>query len=445
MLSKTISGNETGKEVPSGPMTADSIFRKVFLRIIPLLMACFLIAYLDRINVGFAKLQMQSELKLSDTVYGLGAGIFFIGYLIFEVPSNILLARIGARKTITRIMICWGIVGALMSVISTANQFYILRFLLGAFEAGFFPGVIYYLTTWFPSTRRAHILGLFMTGFPIAGMIGGPISGWVMSHLDGAQGLAGWQWLYIVESVPAILFGLVIWFGLSDSFEHAKWLNTVEREILRNELLADRGLRRSNGASLRTYLRDPMMWLICFAYFTFICGTYTLSFWLPSMLKEAGVKSVEEIGWLTAIPFGIAAVGMVLICRSSDYFLERRWHGAVCAMVGAISLSMLPMLTHSLALVVFALTIASITVFTSIPLVWSIASDYFSGTEGAATTIAFVNCVALVGGFISPFAIGWLKDLTGSMNSGLFLMTGLLALGSITMLALRDKSSALRG
>lgn len=421
------------------PGDADhALYLKVALRLVPLLIVCYVVAYLDRINVGFAKLQMQDALGFSDAVYGLGAGIFFIGYFLFEVPSNLLLQRIGARKTITRIMVLWGFTGCAMATVSSPTAFYLLRFLLGVFEAGFFPGVVYYLSQWFPRHRRGQMLGLFMTGFPIAGMIGGPVSGWAMSHLGGVAGLAGWQWLYIVEAAPAVLLGAVTWFTLSDDIGRARWLTEPERDTLRRALRVDGQERGAeHTGKLRQVIGDPKVYLMSFAYFTFICGTYALSFWLPTVLKSAGVTSVERIGWLSAIPYGIAAVGMVLICRHSDRKLERRWHGALAAFVGAIALSLLPLLAHDLTTTIVLLTIASTTVFVTIPLLWSLASDYFAGSAAAAAAIAFVNSLGLLGGFASPFAMGWLKTLSGSLNSGLYLMTSLLALGACGMLAMR--------
>ncbi|GAB5100703.1 MFS transporter [Caballeronia sp. HLA56] len=421
------------------PGDADrALYIKVALRVVPLLILCYVVAYLDRINVGFAKLQMQDALGFSDAVYGLGAGIFFIGYFLFEVPSNLLLQRIGARKTITRIMVLWGITGCAMAMVSSPTAFYGLRFLLGVFEAGFFPGVVYYLSQWFPRHRRGQILGLFMTGFPIAGAIGGPVSGWAMSRLGGVAGLAGWQWLYIVEAAPAVLLGIVTWFTLSDDIARAKWLTEPERDALRHALRVEGSdAEPKHTGQLRQVVTDPKVYLMSFAYFTFICGTYALSFWLPTVLKSAGATSVERIGWLSAIPYGIAAVGMVLICRNSDRLLERRWHGALAAFAGAIALSLLPLMAHDLTATIVLLTIASTTVFVTLPLLWSLASDYFAGSWAAAAAIAFVNSLGLLGGFASPFAMGWLKTLSGTLSSGLYLMTTLLALGACALLCMR--------
>jgi D-galactonate transporter len=416
---------------PASASTADALYRKVALRLVPLLIICYVVAYLDRINVGFAKLQMQESLGFSDAVYGLGAGIFFIGYFLFEVPSNLLLQRIGARKTITRIMICWGVTGMLMACVSSTAWFYTLRFLLGVFEAGFFPGVIYYLSQWFPKHRRGQMLGLFMTGFPIAGLLGGPVSGWAMSHLDKVMNLAGWQWLYIVEAAPAVVLGIFVWFWLDDGVDSAKWLDEEERAMLRRALADDQENAVAHDKSLlKRVIGDPKVYLISAAYFTFICGTYALSFWLPTVLKSAGIVSVERLGWISAIPYGI---GMVIICRSSDRHLERRWHTSLSALVGAMALAALPF-SPDLVMTIVLLSIAATAVFVTLPLLWSLVSDYFAGSPAAAAGIAFINSLGLLGGFASPFTMGWIKTVTGSLDSGLYLMTGLLALGAVVLL-----------
>lgn len=249
-----------------------------------------------------------------------------------------------------------------------------------------------------------------MTGFPIAGVIGGPVSGWAMSRLGGVAGLAGWQWLYIVEAAPAVLLGIVTWFTLSDDIGRAKWLTEPEREALRHALRAEGSdTEAKHAGQLRQVIADPKVYVMSFAYFTFICGTYALSFWLPTVLRSAGATTVERVGWLSAIPYGIAAVGMVLICRNSDRLLERRWHGALAAFTGAIALSLLPLMAHDLTATIVLLTIASTTVFVTLPLLWSLASDYFAGSSVAAAAIAFVNSLGLLGGFASPFVMGWLK------------------------------------
>jgi D-galactonate transporter len=418
------------------------LYAKVAWRLIPLLFICYVVAYLDRINVGFAKLQMQDALGFSDTVYGLGAGIFFVGYFLFEVPSNMILERIGAKRTIARIMICWGVVGCLMAHVSTPTGFYVLRFLLGAFEAGFFPGVVYYLGCWFPESRRGHMLGIFMTGIPIAGLFGGPVSGWAMSSLNGF-GFQGWQWLYIIEAAPAVLLGIAAIVWLDDNAGRAKWLTNAERERIAGALTAESARNSSRAdSSLRTAMTSPRLYALAFAYFAFICGTYAVSFWLPTMLKSSGVTDVARIGWLSAIPYGISAVGMVALCRSSDRTMERRWHTSLAAIAGAVALALLPYVPSSVSVTLVLLTVAATGIFATMPLFWSIATDYFSGTPSAAVAIAFINSLGLVGGFASPFAMGWLKTATGSLTSGLYLVTAVVLAGAVALMLFAPRRTA---
>ena len=418
------------------------LYRKVAWRLIPLLFICYVVAYLDRINVGFAKLQMQDALGFSDTVYGLGAGIFFIGYFIFEVPSNMILERFGAKKTIARIMILWGIAGCLMAHVSNPTEFYVLRFLLGAFEAGFFPGVVYYIGCWFPESRRGHMLGIFMTGIPIAGLFGGPVSGWAMSSLSGL-GLAGWQWLYIIEAAPAVLLGIFAIAYLDDNAKRAKWLSADERDQLIQALAAESERNSSRADSqLRKAMASPRLYALAFAYFAFICGTYAVSFWLPTVLRSSGVTDVARIGWYSAIPYGISAIGMVWLCRNSDRTGERRCHTSLCAAAGAAALALLPHLPNNVSVTIALLTVAATGIFATMPLFWSIATDYFSGTSSAAVAIAFINSLGLIGGFVSPFAMGWLKTVTGSLTSGLYLITVVLLLGSLVLLLCAPRSES---
>jgi len=426
--------SETNSLVSASDTSTNALYLMVALRLIPILIVCYVVAYLDRINVGFAKLQMQESLGFSDAVYGLGAGIFFLGYFLFEVPSNLLLQRIGARKTFTRIMICWGVVGMLMACVSSTTWFYTFRFLLGVFEAGFFPGVIYYLSQWFPKHRRGQMLGLFMTGFPIAGLLGGPVSGWAMSHMNNVMNLAGWQWLYILEAAPAVVLGVFVWFWLDDDVSSAKWLTEEERDTLRRALAADQEHAAPHHKDLlKSVIGDPKVYLFAAAYFTFICGTYAISFWLPTVLRTAGIENIEHLGWLSAIPYGLSVIGMVIICRSSDRHLERRWHTALSALVGAIALAGLPFCPNLVSTIVM-LCIAATAIFATLPLILSLVSDYFAGAPAAAAGIAFINSLALLGGFASPLAMGWIKTVTGTLDSGLYLMTGLLIAGALVLL-----------
>jgi len=415
-----------------------ALYLRVTLRIVPLLFVCYVVAFLDRINVGFAKLQMQDALGFSDSVYGLGAGIFFLSYCLLEVPSAMLLKRMGAKKTIARIMICWGIVGACTAFVSNVTQFYIVRLLLGVFEAGFFPGVIFYLSSWFPESRRGVIIACFMVGFPVAGLVGGPVSGWAMTKLAHVGNLAGWQWLYIVEALPAVLLGLVTLFLLDDNIDKAKWLTQAQKEVLRQGFLIETERKRRTNqrghSRLAEALSDRKVYMLAFIDFAFVCGTYSVTFWLPTVLKDSGLSDLSLIGWLAAIPYALGAVGMVAISRSSDRMLERRWHAAIAGAIGAIALLLVSHPNHSPALTVALLSVASVGIFATNVLIWSLAADYLHGSPAAATSIAFVNCIGLLSGFCSPFVIGWLKTATGTLVSGLYVMTAILVLGIFVML-----------
>ncbi|WP_020656709.1 MFS transporter [Massilia niastensis] len=422
-----------------------AVYRKVNLRLIPFLFICYVAAYLDRINIGFAQLQMKADLGFSDAVYGLGAGIFFFGYALFEVPSNLLLEKIGARKTLLRIMVLWGLTSAGMMFVSTPTQLYVARFLLGLFEAGFFPGIILYFTYWYPSGMRAKIIALFMSGMAVAGIIGGPLSGWIMNDMAGVNGWAGWQWMFLLEGLPAVLLGVMAWFLLQDRPSDARWLSTREKEVIEGTLQQDqRTLGPAHHGSLRHALRDPKIYILAFAYFTFIAGTYVITFWLPTIVKSFGMTDPLRIGLLTAIPYIIGAVGMVLLSKHSDRTRERRWHAAGAAFLGGAGLVVASLLSGHLALALVALSFATIGILATMPLFWAMPTAYLSG-PAAAGGIALINSLGLIGGFVSPFVIGWFKTETGSVNGGLYFVTALMVLGAITLLlgipaqALREK------
>jgi D-galactonate transporter len=426
-------------QVPSAALAHErALYWRVTLRIVPLLFVCYVVAFLDRINVGFAKLQMQDALGFSDSVYGLGAGIFFLSYCLLEVPSAMLLRRMGAKKTIARIMICWGIVGACSAFVTNVTQFYIVRLLLGVFEAGFFPGVIFYLSSWFPERRRGVIIACFMVGFPVAGLVGGPVSGWAMTSLANVAHLAGWQWLYIVEALPAVVLGLVTLMLLDDNIDKAKWLTEAEKGVLRQGFDVEMERKRRAGqhghAKLAEALADPKVYMLAFIDFAFVCGTYSVTFWLPTVMKDSGITNLSLLGWLSVIPYGMGAIGMVTISRSSDRMLERRWHAAISGFIGAAALLMVSHPTNSPALTVALLTVACVGIFATNVLIWSLAADYLNGSPAAATSIAFVNCIGLLSGFCSPFVIGWLKTATGTLVSGLYVMTAILVAGILVML-----------
>ncbi len=421
-------------------MTATSIaqasaeeqtYRKVAWRLIPFLFLCYVVAYLDRVNVGFAKLQMLSDLKFSETVYGLGAGIFFIGYFLFEVPSNIILHRTGARVWIARIMVTWGVISACMMFVDSPATFYVLRFLLGVAEAGFFPGIILYLTYWFPAARRGRVVALFMTAIALAGVVGGPVSGWIMQALAGVNGWKGWQWLFLVEGLPSVVVGVWVYFYLDDSIEAAKWLTLTEKKLLADNIAKDEQGRVDEGAS--SVFASGRVWLMAAIYFCFIMGLYGVSFWLPQLIKSTGVKDVFNVGLLTAIPYGLAAVAMVLASRSSDRTGERRIHTALAALAGCIGLIFSGIYGQNTVLAMAALSLATMGILSSLPLFWTLPTSVLRGSSAAAG-IALINSVGNLAGFVSPFMVGAIKDATGSATNGLFVLAGSLLIGGALVL-----------
>ena len=415
---------------------ANAAYAKVTWRLIPFLFLCYVFAYLDRVNVGFAKLQMLSDLKFSETIYGLGAGIFFIGYFLMEVPSNLALHRFGARKWIARIMISWGVISAAMIFVKTPTMFYILRFFLGVAEAGFFPGIILYLTYWYPASRRSKITALFMTGIPIAGVVGGPLSGWILQRFHNVNGMPGWQWLFLLEAIPSLVTGVVTFFYLNDKIRDAKWLSIEEKALLERGLANESGkieVHNAGGA-----FKSSRVWVLCACYFGIIMGLYGISFWLPSLIKASGVTDELNIGLLTMIPYGFAAIGMVMIGRSSDRTKERRWHVALPAVLGAAGLVVSTFVPHQPALAVLALTFATIGILGALCQFWSIPPAFLGGAAAAAG-IALINSVGNLAGFVSPYVVGWIKDATRSTDIGLYCIAVSLVLAALIVLTIPKK------
>ncbi len=430
-----ISGTHPGVYSPETSVDEASVYRKVTWRIVPFLMLCYVVAYLDRVNVGFAKLQMLSDLKFSDTVFGLGAGVFFLGYFLFEVPSNILLHKVGARRWIARIMITWAIISGAFMFVTTPLSFYVMRFLLGLAEAGFFPGIILYLTYWFPAQRRARMVCTFMTAIPIAGLIGGPLSGWIMERFAGVHGYAGWQWLFVLEAVPAVVLGIVVLLYLDDGIRSAKWLNESEKRVLEANIEKEAEAKVGHP-SLRAMFADPRVWLMALIYFCCVMGQYGLTFWLPSLIKTAGIKGVLNIGMFTAIPYAAAVVTMLYLGYSSDKHGERRWHLVIPLLLGAIGLvgSALAGTTNTEVAIVF-LCIAAAGVLSSAPLFWSLPTAFLHGMAAAAG-IAAINSVGNLAGFISPFLIGAVKDMTQSTDIAMYMLAGVLVAGAVIVMSI---------
>jgi D-galactonate transporter len=407
-----------------------ALYRRISWRLLPFLLLCYVLAYIDRVNISFAKLQMQRDLAMSDAVYGLAAGVFFLGYMLLEVPSNLLLEKIGARRTISRIMVLWGVTSACMLFVRDAKSFYILRFMLGAFEAGFAPGMILYLTYWFPDAQRARVMAIVLMAGPAAGIVGGPLSTWIMTALDGAHGLAGWQWLFLSEGIPCVLMGALALGFLDDTPRNARWLSDADKAQLAADLRP--AALQSRHSSFGVALKDPRVYAMAFGYFCLICGLYTVSFWLPTMLKGAGVASTVELGWLAAVPYVVTVIAVPFLAHHSDKKRERRLHSAVPAVVGALGMLVASRFGHHLGGTLVFMTAATVGIYTAYVVFWSIPTAYLSGTA-AAGGIALINSIGLLGGFISPSLIGWLKDTTGSLQSGLIAMAALLVAGSASI------------
>ena len=414
---------------PSSQIEQDAVFTKVIWRLMPMIFVAYLLAYLDRINVGYAQLQMKTALDFSDAVYGFGAGLFFLSYLLLEVPSNMLFERFGARMAIMRIMVLWGITSAAMMFVQTPMQFYGLRFLLGVFEAGMFPGILLYLTYWFPSARRGKATGLFLFSLPVAGVLGGPLSGWIMTHFDGLSGLGGWQWLFLLEGLPSIVFGVVWYFVAANGPRDAKWLSREDKSIVIEALEADGPVSSAHGG-FRDAFKNPRVYLLGLIFFTNFCGVYTFSFWLPTIVKSMGVTDLTTVGSLTLIPYAFGALGMLFIGRSSDAFQERRLHIVVPTIVGAVALSSSTLIASSLVLSIVLLCIAAFGILGSASAFWAVPPTYLTGKTRPAG-IALVSSIGAFGGFISPALIGAVKTHTGSLDNGLYFMTLLLCIGAL--------------
>jgi MFS family permease len=423
---------ETTTSDSSQQAIEEALYRKVAWRLIPLLLACYVVAYLDRVNVGFAKLQMIDQLGFSDTIYGLGAGMFFIGYFLFEVPSNIILHKMGARVWIGRIMISWGLISAAMMFVTTPTMFYVMRFLLGVAEAGFFPGIILYLTYWYPADRRARITAMFMTGIAIAGVIDGPVSGIIMKYTNGIYGWQGWQWMFLLEGLPSVALGLVVIMMLDDRISEARWLTEEERALLAHNIAKDEAHKEDE--SFLRIISSGKVWLCAAIYFSYVMGVYGVSFFLPTIIKSMGHTDVVEIGLISSIPYSVSVVVMLLVARSADRTGERRWHVAIPGMLGAVGLALSVILAKDGSLAIAALTLGLSGIMTTLPLFWSLPTAFLAGT-GAAAGIALINSLGNLAGFVSPYAVGWLKDATGSTDAGVYLLAAAMVVGVLLTLA----------
>jgi ACS family tartrate transporter-like MFS transporter len=418
------------------------VLRKITWRIVPFIMLLYFVAFIDRVNIGFASLTMNKDIGLSPAVYGFGAGIFFWGYFLFEVPSNIILHKVGARIWIARVMITWGLVSAAMAFVQGPTSFYALRFLLGVADAGFFPGIILYLSYWFPARQRAAVTALFMAAAPLSTVLGSPISG-ALLEMDGMLGFKGWQWLFALEALPAVFLGFVVLGFLTDRPEKAKWLAEDERRWLVETMNLETTRKAATAShSIWRGLADPRVLALSLIYFGTSAGLYTLGVWAPQIIKQFGLSAVQ-VGFLNAVPATIAVIAMVLWARHSDRTGERTWHVVLMCLLAAAGL-WLAGLSSSIAAVIAALTLVNIGISSSKPPLWSMPTMFLSGSAAAAG-IATINSIGNLGGFVGPAMIGWIKDQTGSFVGGLYFVGGLLVLSALLTWLLSRAQTAKAG
>lgn len=407
--------------------------RRITWRIVPFIMLLYFVAYIDRVNIGFAALTMKEDLGFTASILGFGAGIFFWGYFLFEVPSNIILHKVGARLWIARVMVTWGIISAGMAFIEGPTSFYIMRFLLGAAEAGFFPGIILYLSYWFPARHRAGVTAFFMAAAPLSTALGSPLSA-ALLEMNGVMGLHGWQWMFILEAVPALILGVVVFFYMTDKPEKASWLKDDERAWLVKAMQQENaGKAGSAGHGILSGLANPRVLALAMIYFGTSAGLYTLGIWAPQIIKQLGVSSMT-VGFLNAIPPIVSVVAMVLWSRHSDRTGERTWHVVIACVAATIGL-IVAAGSNSIVGLIAALTLVNIGISCAKPPLWSMPTMFLSGAA-AATGIATINSIGNLGGFAGPAMIGWIKDQTGSFNGGLYFVAGLLVLSAVLTLVL---------
>jgi ACS family tartrate transporter-like MFS transporter len=410
----------------------DQVFRKVARRLIPFMMALYTVAFLDRVNIGFAGLTMNQDLSFSPEVFGWGAGIFFFGYFLFEVPSNVILTHVGARRWICRIMATWGVISAATAFIETPMQFYVLRFLLGLAEAGFAPGMIYYLSLWYPPALRARYTASYFMAIPMTNVIGGPVSSLLLAW-DGLLGLHGWQWLFLVEAMPALILAVAVYFYLPDGPRDAKWLSESECATIEAELAHERGAGHDHVHGLWTALLDSRVLLLCAIYFFIVVGLYGITIWLPLIFQSMGF-STTETGLLVVLPYALAAVSMVAWGRHSDSTGERVWHVALASLLGTFGFALAAGISAQ-AIVLVAMTLVAIGVCASLAPFWAIPPTFLTGTA-AAGGIALINAVGNLGGFAGPYIMGWAREETGSYTLGLAILAGSMAVAAVLVLAL---------
>lgn len=419
----------------AAPATAlDAAYSRVTRKFLPLLFTCYLFNYVDRTNIGFAQLQMRGDLGLTAMVYGLGAGIFFISYSLFAVPSNLLLAKMGARKTIFCCLSLWGLTSSATMFVRTPSEFYVARFLLGVVEAGFFPGVIFYITQWYPSHRRANVTGIFQSATVVAGVVSGLLSGTLITYLDGLWRLRGWQWMFLLEGLPSVAMGILVLLSLDDRPQQAAWLSHEEKALILDALESD-SATASGSQTFREALTDWRVYLLGAIFFSSVIGTYALAFWQPMMIRNFNISSIMRIGIYSTIPALAAVAAKIWIGYHSDKQRELRWHFAAPAFAGAIGMLLIPFAAQNPLIGVACLALATAGVHGCIPVFWSMPGLYFSGTA-AAGGIALISTIGNLAGAVGPVLLGYAKSQTGTFNSGLYAMSGLLVIAAMLVLTM---------
>lgn len=421
-----------GTAVETEAQFADRTFARVKWKILPLLIICYVLALIDRNVIGFARLGFMHDLGFNEVVYGIGAGIFFIGYILFEIPSNLMLQRIGFRKTVLRIMVLWGLACAAFALMDSQTEFYIFRFLLGAAEAGFFPGVLLFLTLWVPRHRRASVTALFMAALPLAGILGGPFAGSIMQHMDGTFGLKGWQVLFIVAGLPACVMGVIAYLMLDNSPAEAKWLSAEEKQVIKDELAKDAAATTDKHHSLLDALKDRRVYVLAFTALAVFSGAVAAAFWVPTIIKRTGVTDLFHVGLLSALPFLVGIVVQFLVGRHSDKVMERRWHVAICLSVSALGWLSLSLVQPSTGVSVALLIVATAAVLGATGPFWTLPGSLLTG-KAAAGAIALVTTLSGIGNVFLPVIVGWLIEATGSLAAsqvtyGLLMLAGAAAI-----------------
>jgi D-galactonate transporter len=414
------------------PMT-EMVYRKVTWKLMPLLFICYVFAYIDRANIGFAHLQFRRDVGLSEAAFGVGVGLFYFGYMLLEVPSNLWLQRIGIRRTLLRIMTLWGVVSICTAFVRTPLEFYLARVLLGAAEAGFFPGVILYFTYWFPASRRARVTSVFMSAICVSGIVSGPMSGFILNTLTGAHGLNGWQWMFVLEGLPSILAGIAAFLYLTDRPEQASWLSAAEKEIVLDALRQEAALKETRAPkSIWIALREPKFYFLTFAYFSVPWASIVVHIWAPSVIKNSGVTNLWHIGALSAIPYVAGAVAMYLLSRSSDRNLERRWHFMASAVMAALGVLLLPLFAHDVVTLMVLLCIATAGYLGMLSLFWTIPPAYLKPAV-AASGIGLISSLGQFGGIFAPTVIGLASTRFGSNAMGLYAVALVSILGGLAV------------